>query len=458
MNDTGLPTPPSAARPKVPLRSSIFVRLFLVVVGSGLLANFVTYSGVLHGSRPRSLDKLHDNARHYAELLGDDIGRGGLQRAKALAETYQLAFRLEGSGYDWSSEPGLPTFAELARQSNEPGRRPPPPPLWSRMFGGGPRGAHRRHAVVDIVTDRGPAKLAVFAPPGPEHGFDFNSLGAILVLLSMLTLGTYWLLRRALLPLGPMLDVVGALGRGDFEKRIDASGADEMSLLGRAIDDMAQKLRATLAAKDRLLVDVSHELRSPLTRARLALEFLPDHPKKSALAEDLAEMESMVSVILDEARLRGGEPALKIAEVDLKPLLQRLASRYARVVSTLTPGPAWAYADGTRVEMIVRNLVENAVKYAPESTSIDLGLQRDGDAWRITVRDHGPGIPPAELSRVFEPFYRVDQSRTRATGGFGLGLTLARRIAEAHRGSLRLELPEDGGVRAVCLLPANASP
>jgi signal transduction histidine kinase len=200
-------------------------------------------------------------------------------------------------------------------------------------------------------------------------------------------------------------------------------------------------------------------LRTPLTRARLALEFLPEGERREQLGEDLLEMARLVEELLEFGRLRGQAP-LELAPVDVSrvvadaieaggsnsPEPPNEGSAQVRLVvdPQLLEGnvPCLLVADAARLRRLVRNLVENALAYghAPgEKARVEVLVARGPTGvWRINVRDEGPGIPGADAERVFEPFARLETSRSRAHGGLGLGLALSRRIAQAHGGSLEL--------------------
>jgi signal transduction histidine kinase len=193
-----------------------------------------------------------------------------------------------------------------------------------------------------------------------------------------------------------------------------------------------------------LLLDVSHELRSPLTRMKVALEFVGEDAVKDKLQQEIRELEAMVTELLESERLNSDHGGLVLAETDLVPLVRELAETYNDQqlgVRVLTLPPTLrVMIDADRIRMAVRNVLENAVKHSlPERGPVEIWVEaRDGKAVQVSIRDHGPGIPADEHGRIFEPFYRVDKSRSRATGGYGLGLSLAKKIMTAHGGDIVL--------------------
>ncbi|HEY4575689.1 MAG TPA: HAMP domain-containing sensor histidine kinase, partial [Thermoanaerobaculia bacterium] len=187
-------------------------------------------------------------------------------------------------------------------------------------------------------------------------------------------------------------------------------------------------------------LDVSHELRSPLTRMKVALELLPAGDKRQRIAADVAEMEAMIAELLELERLREGR-GLRRERRDLVPLLREVVESFqdrppgARFVTTAAE--IQAEVDGDKIRTVLRNLLENAVKYSlPDSRPIVVSATAEETVVVVRVTDDGPGIPAADLANLFEPFYRVDRSRSKKSGGYGLGLSICKRIAEAHGGGI----------------------
>jgi signal transduction histidine kinase len=213
---------------------------------------------------------------------------------------------------------------------------------------------------------------------------------------------------------------------------------------------MAQQVNEMIRARDRLLLDVSHELRSPLTRMKLALEMVQDELAKKKLQQEVRELEAMVTELLESERLNSEAGGLKVAPTDLVTIVKELAELYTSVGPGVrlveSPQNVRLPLDGSRVQIALRNVIENAVKYSrPEYGPITLRIEVTSDSALVTVQDHGPGIPTEEHPRIFDPFYRMDPSRTRHTGGYGLGLSLVKKIMIAHGGEVLLQSDPDCG-------------
>jgi len=310
-----------------------------------------------------------------------------------------------------------------------------------------------------IVPAPDGGRYAFIARFGPSmrsaHTWLFVTL---LVIMALVVLVAHAVLRRLLDPLRALGEGVAQLGEGRFDRLGLPPRRDEFGVLSAAFDRMVDRLAAMMRARDQLLVDVSHELRSPITRLKVALELLPAGDPRTRMQADVAEMEAMVGELLELERLRDGR-AVQPADVELGALV----SDVARAFDGLPPGidiephaALIAPVDESRMRMVLRNLMENAIKYSlADSAAVRIRLERRGDDVSIEVRDDGVGIPEADLAQVFVPFFRVDRSRSKKTGGYGLGLSICQRIAEAHGGRVTAERVEPRGTRFTVTLPAR---
>ena len=230
-------------------------------------------------------------------------------------------------------------------------------------------------------------------------------------------------------------------GRGDFSQAIPVRRPDELGELAGRVNTMAADLSGMLEAKRTLLLAISHELRSPLTRARLNAELVADAPERDALLRDLGQMRDLISDLLESERLAQPHAVLQREPTALAELLQAVIEADFSSQPPTLDLPAdlpVAAVDRTRLMMLLRNLLDNARRHAPGAPVTVSARWADG--WlQLAVRDHGPGVPPAQLGRLAEPFYRPDAARQRATGGVGLGLHLCRQVAQAHGGHLEFE-------------------
>jgi signal transduction histidine kinase len=269
-------------------------------------------------------------------------------------------------------------------------------------------------------------------------------------------------LSRALRPLRALHDGVARLSAGDLDVALPNRSRDEFGVLTDAFNRMAARVREMLRARDQLLLDVSHELRSPLTRLKVALALLPDSGKKAQAESDAAEMEAMITELLEFERLRDGR-SLRIVRTDLVSLVREAARPFRDgppgVRVTASPAEILLDVDVEGVRTVLRNILGNAVKYSlPDSRPIDISTTHLGDSLVVRVIDDGPGIPDSDLPSLFEPFFRVDRSRSRKTGGYGLGLSICKRIVEAHGGSISAANNPGRGACFTLTFPATPTP
>jgi two-component system OmpR family sensor kinase len=312
---------------------------------------------------------------------------------------------------------------------------------------------------------------AALHPPGAP--------GAIPVIAFILTVVgvSSWLLARMLTrPLRALSRAARDFGAGRLEARSALEQRDELGDVSRAFDEMAERVSALLRAERELLANVSHELRTPLARIRMALALASEsnadiaRESFSDIGEDIDELERLVGDILMTARLDLGDasaagiPPLRSERVDPGDLLAHAASRFRaahpqRVLNLEVPTELPCIdGDPVLLRRVIDNLLENAHAYTERAgDSVDLVARaddRDAHGLVIEVVDRGVGIAEHDLVRVFRPFFRADRSRTRATGGLGLGLSLAKRIVDAHGGHLNLTSKPNVGTRAQVWLPA----
>lgn len=263
-----------------------------------------------------------------------------------------------------------------------------------------------------------------------------------LAILLLLTALAYRYVRRLLRPLDDIRAGARRFGEGDFAHPIPVRRRDELGDLAGDVNAMAGSIHRMLDAKRGLLLAISHELRSPLTRARLHAELLPDSgeagPRREALLRDLQEMGQLVTDLLEGERLGAGHAALQRQPTDLAALVREVATSFERPLQLDLPAtPVMLALDRARMRLLLRNLLDNALRHTPaDAAPPQIILRSEGERHRLSVRDFGPGVDEAALPHLAEPFYRTDTARERATGGVGLGLYLCKLVAQAHGGEL----------------------
>ena len=285
--------------------------------------------------------------------------------------------------------------------------------------------------------------------PVPALARPYVAMLAILavLLVAAVSLGT----RRATRPLAGLAEAAERLGRGEPVAPLPETGPEEVRRAVAAFNRMQERLSRFIADRTRLLAALGHDLRTPITSLRLRAELLDDEEAKQRIVETLDEMQRMVESTLAFAREEAqAEP---VRETDLAALVEGTVEDLSELgldVRLVASEPVVARIRSAAVRRALRNLIENAVRYGKRAR---VGLVREGEEAVVRVDDDGPGIPVDKLEEVFEPFVRLDPSRSSETGGVGLGLAIARGIARAHGGEVSLVNRPEGGLRACLRLP-----
>ncbi|MGH8659746.1 MAG: ATP-binding protein [Gammaproteobacteria bacterium] len=403
------------------------LHLFLAVV---LAAAF------LYGMRLALSRNFHDVMRphieHHIDALADEIGTPpSIKRARVLVARLPLKIIIRGPKVNWSSHPD------------------------GDVDGAGGRAGGRQRPLVHLRV-LGDGHRILFRFPQPDREGRPAIIGTV-TLAALLTAASYWLVRRLFLPLDDIRAGTIRFGSGDFSQPIPKRRDDELGDLASEVNAMAEDIQRMLDAKRQLLLAISHELRSPLARARLNTELLAECGERDALLRDLAVMRDLIEKLLEGERLNDRHVVLHREPTDLNTLIdEALADPLAdgKLELELAPRLPTMMLDGTRLQLLLHNLVDNALRYGGEATKPPIASTAiESDRVLLSVRDFGPGVTDEHLTQLAKPFYRTDQARTRASGGVGLGLYLCLQIAEAHGGSLSLRNAQPG-LEVVVSMPA----
>ena len=270
------------------------------------------------------------------------------------------------------------------------------------------------------------------------------------LLLVVLVIALFVTARSITRPLSALARAADSIGRDARPEKLPEAGARELRDAARAFNTMQDRLNRYLDSRARVLAAMSHDLKTPLTRLRLQAETLGDAALQARIVKELTEMELMVREALSLFRgLDDGEPAVPVEVNELVESVRQAFAEMGAAVSVSGRALAPFTGKAQALKRCLTNLISNAVNFG---TRADVRLEDNGELV-IRVRDAGPGVPPGELEQVFEPFYRLEHSRNRDSGGTGLGLTIARDIAQAHGGTLILANLPEGGLEAVLRLP-----
>jgi signal transduction histidine kinase len=417
-------------------------------LGTRLVALFVVLAlamaVVFLGGMQRALsggwrDVVRPLVADYVDRLAADLGSPPrIERARALVDMLPLSIRIDGPQVQWDSHP----------QRRHEG--------WHRHEAGQGAGwwlLTRTTADGHRVT----FGLGNTAWSGQPRVIGWVTLALLLLLTAL----AYAYVRNLLRPLKDIGDGAQRFGAGEFGAPIRVRRQDELGDLAAQVNAMASNLHRMLDAKRELLLAISHELRSPLTRARLNAELVDDstasREPREALLRDLALMGTLIGDLLESERLAdgAGHCALQLEATDLNTLVRDLlAGEFAGAPLQLELGALPELRlDRGRMRLLLRNLIDNALRHgagAAQPSIISTSL--DATGVRVGVRDFGPGVADEHLPRLAEAFYRTDSARQRTTGGVGLGLHLCRLIARAHGGELRI-MNAQPGLRVEVTLP-----
>ena len=256
-------------------------------------------------------------------------------------------------------------------------------------------------------------------------------------------------------PVRRLQRAVERFGRGDLSARANTRRHDELGDLGRTFDRMAGRIQMLLDAQQRLLLDISHELRSPLARLRVAVELARSGQNREAhldrIDKEAERLNALVGGLLQVTRAEGAPDALRREPVRLDRLLEELvddssleAQSRGSEVRLLSAHPVTVEGDAELLRRAIENAIRNAIRHAPTGTAVEASLEAAKGRAIVRIRDYGPGVPEEALPRIFDAFYRVETDRDRASGGAGLGLSIARRAVELHKGAIRARNAQPG--------------
>ncbi len=313
----------------------------------------------------------------------------------------------------------------------------------------------RHNQIIAVREAADGTQVTLFWNLGSIWTGHLSLLAGLLVMFVAVVGSAFWFLQRQLKPLSRLHTGVEAVARGDFKARVPVVRDDEIGQIAGAFNVMASQVGEMINDRERLLADVSHELRSPIARMKVALEFMPPGNKREALARDLREMENLVTVLLEREELRSRVGPLTGRNVDLNALALEVTSLFANQgpgVELVSGATETVHADPALMKLLMQNLVENAVKFSlPDSQPVEMKLETASEHVTLRVVDDGVGIPDGCEEQVFEPLVKLDRARGHRVG-YGIGLNLCKRVVELHGGTIRLLQRQPRGTEVVVTL------
>ncbi|WP_353399653.1 HAMP domain-containing sensor histidine kinase [Hydrogenophaga sp. 5NK40-0174] len=439
------------------LGHSIKLRMVMLFLLLASAMTFVFIAGAQKafslGWREAARPIMMDYVDHLVAEITNDAGTPDRVKAQAVVARLPLTVSISGPSLQWQSHPDDGEGDDHLLRSDDTSEE-----AWGKEHWGGGKDWDR---ILTRTTADG--HTVTFGIDGQAFERRPRVIGYALLALLLLTWLAYAYVRFILRPLDDIQAGAQRFGKGDFTTPIPVRCTrhpDELGQLADTINEMGKDIHQMLEAKRALLLAISHELRSPLTRARLNAELLPEEGDtadgRAALLRDLQEMACLIADLLESERLAGNHAVLQREPIDLPDLargvLRDLAARHPRakdVTVDATQDMPKVAVDASRVRLLMRNLLDNALRHstgAPEAPEVHVSV-RQGEAPDeaiVEVRDHGPGVPEDQLERLTEAFYRPDSARTRGAGGVGLGLYLCKLVVMAHGGSFTIRNANPG--------------
>ena len=441
------------------LTRSLSLRLLIIFL---LLGALFAYGAQLAVRWVYATDQLRELVSGHLSLhvnyVRQDVGfPPEIAQAQAITQKVPVDIRLAGPELDWASHPDFPGLSELQFGSSDAFGEDVQ--TWLRdledvtfaVLGG--RGYLR--------MDNGPYAIVV-ATPSLSQAIDDRQLTPIIIAIGLaLVLLAYLSVRWLFKPLDAIRDGAAQMGAGRLQHRITDVRQDQLGDLASEINAMADQVQRMLDAKRQLLLGISHELRTPLSRMKLALELAEPNDQSEGMKQDALEMETIIDALLEAERLNDRHRALARSEVIISELIEAMLTDYftrdREHIRVVIDSDATLQADRVRLTLLLKNLLANSLRYGDrEQGPVEIRVSAGTDQLVIAVQDYGPGLDAQQAEALGEPFFRSDASRARDTGGTGLGLYLARLVAEAHGGTLALDPTWQNGARLVITLPLGA--
>ena len=394
--------------------TSIFVKLILIIVVFGVLMNiavalFINYSTEF---KPKKLNRKYFSKMD--EYLVKDMGNPpDTLKARTLSNDLGLGIRYYYQNTEWSTSADVPVLENFS--GNEEYKEHSKSQE-SFTF-------HFKDKMMGIYKI--PEGFFILSYPTPQETFNpEKAVIALVVLLSLIFVPLYFLLNWLLKPLKTLSMAVQQIGSGNYDSELPVKKKDEFGELARSLKEMSLRVKDSIRAKEQLLVDVSHELRTPLTRIKFGLEL---NTPKEKINEDVMEIENMISKILEYYRNEYYYLQLNLKEVELVSFIENVIASYDLQKNRIdflnyvkNKEKVAVNADEEKLIIVFRNLISNALKFSPNNKNIIICLEESDKNYIVSVKDFGEGIEEDQLYNIFEPFARVDSSRSKKTGGYGL--------------------------------------
>ena len=425
------------------IRKSLFFRLlaiFGITVVLFLIIILISLQSIANDSD--TIETIPDYFTRHVESIIEDIGTPpNLSNAMRLASELSWTINIRNPIMEWSSDAqnrldvdssqyqeSLTSDAEMRTINGE-----------------------------DIIrVNRDGYDFYMYRSAQEEGLFNYFVLYTALSLAALILFLNYFMVNKMLNPVRLLKQGAERIRQGDLGYRVKSNLQDELGELTESINHMADSLQSMLEAKRQLLMAISHELRTPITKAKLRMEFMPESDEKDQLKGDINEIDLLISDLLEAERLNNDHSALVSERVLLANFIRSIAESFksnnGEIEIEIPTNDFEFEIDKLRIRLLITNLLNNAVRHG-KGNLINVRVSFSGDRGIIEVKDNGEGISEEHITQITEPFYRADSARQRNTGGFGLGLYLCRLIAQAHGGEMIIVSQEGQGTQITVNLP-----
>ena len=393
------------------LRSSLYLKLF-TIYSITFIAIIAALAIAVKKSRPVSIENsITNNIRSYAQYISDDIGTPpNIERAKEIQKTTQLDIAIFGNNFEWTNDPGLcEHFRKKLKNKNFINKK-------------------TRHGW--IIQKNG--YVFVYGTKNLKApGLHWEIVISFILIFAIVLIISYRTVKKVMSPIIEMKNAADAFGEGKWDTKIIVRSHDELADLGNTMNDMARKIDSHFKNMKDLLLAISHELRSPLTRMRVTTEFIPDLKIRKSLNEEINHLDRITSMLLERERLSARPEILEKRAVNLTELTETVTKKFTDVTLHSQVNET-VLVDVNRFELALSAIIDNAFKHGKPPVDISIGANHEL-IW-LEIKDHGEGISKENIERIGEPFFRQNEARTssRTSDGFGLGLSLAHSILKAH--------------------------
>lgn len=419
---------------------SIFFKFSLLIVLAALVIAIVTHAALMYNFRRiRNSPEFYRSFQFAVELVVDRIDVADTAATRLFLSGRGINVRIVSENGEWTSSEDVPDLSTVRKIGSLNA------PFW-----------YQKRLVMVVANSRA-TFIVLGINPAEHYSFPWDIFIIWLCLLVAVFSITHHKIRGWLKPVRSMQVGVAKISEGDFSISLPETTSDELGQLVKSFNGMAQQIRNDIKSRDQLLRDISHELRSPLSRMLLALEFVPEGSARQTLKNNITVLDKMTGVILEEERLDSPFGKINCEQFDVCTLIKEIVDDKktgGNCIRFSTETSLELNADKERIRIALANVIDNAVKYSsPRETPVEVKVGNEANEAVVTVIDSGSGIPDEDLPFIFEPFYRVDKARRHNVKGYGLGMSLTKKIIEAHHGTIAIESIVNKGTTVKIRLP-----